>query len=63
MQHKMADIKKQQNFPNEVGIEYLIQVNAVCKVLAVIPSTWVVSWRDFRFLQSLSKKDFPELLL
>jgi hypothetical protein len=44
MQYKIADIKKQQNFRTEVGIEYLIEVNVVCKVLAVIPSTWVVSW-------------------
>jgi len=55
-------LKKSKNFPIEVGILYLIQINLVCKLLPVIPSTWVVSWRDFRFLQSVSKTDFPELL-
>jgi hypothetical protein len=62
MQHPMADIQMQQNFPIEGGIEKFIQINLVCKVLAVMSSTWVVSWRDFRVLQSISKTDFPELL-
>jgi len=62
MQYPVADIKKQQNFPIELGIECVMQINLVCKLLTVMPSTWVVSWRDFRFLKSVSNTDFPQLL-
>jgi len=47
MQHPMADVQKHQNFRIDVGTECIIRINLACRFLAVIPSTWVVSWRDF----------------
>ena len=62
MPYPMAIIKKIKKIPFEVGIEYLIEINLVLEVLAAIPSTWLVLWWDFRFLQSVGKTGFPQLL-